>query len=513
MMSNPTPVRRSPRKIYDPSFLSAQIDDQSEARATYKSNNPLDSSNDGTQQDGDADGNFELLAGQETNRFHPMFKNKNDALVPEDERTEEGSTTCEKVPTDNHVAVSGYGQDLNEMNSFDTSFVAAYIDNQFNENEAGEETNDGESGIPALDEEEGTPHKESLSQSTASDSSESQDWFDSPKTTTAVGIGEHLRPHFANGFVDNNVKDVCLDEEWSEVRRNFAEIDRSHLLVHEDNGFRGSKKFRVAMTIVGIMILAMTLSFMIIQLKANSVQVPSSPVLPPPPAALSSLCNGSILFQNNTNQSACEEACQAADCCSYPATLDLSCLAGNEETCMTYQNDCGNLLAPAGSQAWQNVTSTIPPAPANLDAVCSASTVVAANGIRQCSTYCQPAECCWEQGVTPCTSNEVCAAYSPCLHLGAVDTLSPNISALLHSVCSNQSLSSVGGYESCKVACQPAQCCFNSNVTNSMSGIGCPLQTMNQTWCHQYASCGAFFDAAASSISPSSSSGSTQHHD
>ena len=329
-------------------------------------------------------------------------------------------------------------------------------------------------------------------------------------TTSAEGKVDALSPPDTFHGNSSGVCDIPLeDDERVNTDDRFSEIDRSKFS-QDDNAFRTPKYCRILLILLGAAVFIMTLVMVIVKNKQakSALTAPTASassqmvVLPPPPAALTTTCARSDISTSQVMYQACEQLCQPADCCNYPATMDLSCLAGNEQTCLTYHQDCGNLLAPAVSSsisAGNNSSgTTIPPAPSNLETICSATSVTTANGLSACSKYCMQAYCCWQTGVVPCTNNTVCAAYSPCLHLRAIEALSSNVTNHVSQVCSNASLATLSGRTSCVSACQTGQCCFQLTHSGSGSGGGmhqnnCPLPSMNETFCAQFEACQALY--------------------
>uniref|UniRef100_A0A7S1UNS1 Uncharacterized protein n=1 Tax=Grammatophora oceanica TaxID=210454 RepID=A0A7S1UNS1_9STRA len=209
----------------------------------------------------------------------------------------------------------------------------------------------------------------------------------------------------------------------------------------------------------------------------------------PPPANLESTC--SVLMAGNGNDTsvaadaddaallACRELCEPAECCHFPSSFSLSCLLGNEESCMTYHASCQVIedfgsgkatpMEPAGGE--------LPPAPTYLSDICSPASLLTIDGFGECQAECDRATCCWEGGCPEL--KDACAPYASCLHLGATDHIHEDVAPHLTSSCAD--LSTLEGRTSCRTACQTALCCFDTE-----SG-SCPHT--DDDFCTQYEVC------------------------
>lgn len=294
---------------------------------------------------------------------------------------------------------------------------------------------------------------------------------------------------------------VYRDDPYSPTNANHKRSMSSELhLDLTESQRRSSRWSKLALGILAVVILLVAA----VALHRNKHAAPASSStnpevltalapLPPPPQNLSSLCAFSAIQDNHmvtdvaNNEGlylSCLQACEVADCCDYPPELELSCLQGNEEVCMAYHKDCGNLLATAVQS-----NTTIKPAPPEVADFCSPSSLATNVGIRSCARYCLPVECCWEQGVASCTSNPNCAGYSPCLHLRASDEAVMSIEEIVAEKCASNMLQNTSGIIECQAACEPAKCCYDTTI--------CP-EKLDTSFCGAYDGCVVLYDGTVS---------------
>jgi hypothetical protein len=108
-----------------------------------------------------------------------------------------------------------------------------------------------------------------------------------------------------------------------------------------------------------------------------------------------------------TQQGACEDVCEPAECCWDP---DASCLESNFFTCLQYGR-CEKLELPPPGQA---VTSPTVPDGKSIDNLCSTFNF----GVdpTACQSACADGDCCSASGATNCFDEDPlgCLEYSPC---------------------------------------------------------------------------------------------------
>jgi hypothetical protein len=204
---------------------------------------------------------------------------------------------------------------------------------------------------------------------------------------------------------------------------------------------------------------------------ANSILAPT--VFHPPPADLATTCSLAVINASAENRLKCQEICGSADCCSFPANLDLSCLAGHEDGCQVYHASCGIL----DSSAPLDTAKYVPPAPKNMDAICAVDKLNSASGLRACADYCLPQKCCYDTVGISCRTNANCMGYAACQNLDALDNIHHQITLEVDAKCSNPAFANA-----CKDACQTSACCFVPNLQ-------CQYKENIQTFCSQYQSC------------------------
>jgi hypothetical protein len=130
----------------------------------------------------------------------------------------------------------------------------------------------------------------------------------------------------------------------------------------------------------------------------------SSAALAKPPDSIASVCTTS--YMKSYTDTNCNNACAAAQCCDYPTTLDLSCLKGNEETCLSYHASCVILTLPNHTDSKPTGKIKIPKTPRDFEKVCSANSLNSPASLLKCATICERAKCCYETGVSSCLATQ-----------------------------------------------------------------------------------------------------------
>jgi len=169
-----------------------------------------------------------------------------------------------------------------------------------------------------------------------------------------------------------------------------------------------------------------------------------------------------------------------------------------------------------------NLTSLVPA----LDAVCDAENIDNPEVVRECEEACAPALCCVAQGDIDCSVSDpsLCRAFSACNPFWEMDGFHPKfieekkevntsekvefveevvtnkfgdpvetvdvpmISSAnsnskltaISSVCSNDAIQSLNGYNECVILCNPALCCI---------GLGEDCSISKQGWCAEHDIC------------------------
>ena len=233
---------------------------------------------------------------------------------------------------------------------------------------------------------------------------------------------------------------------------------------------------------------------------AKSQPTRSSVYLVPPPQDLADKCNNqNVLTEKGFYE--CEQLCEAADCCNYPSTLALSCLAGNDDQCLKYHEHC--IVLQLDQEALVNPPkppSNLPEAPREIKSKCNIESLRTVPGFEGCVNDCMQAECCWKKGddtIQPCTSLDVCEGYAPCLTMDVTDHVDANIENEIEQKCADVQLTTEVGRNQCIFACSHAACCFDPGAT-------CPHEDGH--FCTQYEACHKIYDSNGQVIQEGSAS-------
>lgn len=209
--------------------------------------------------------------------------------------------------------------------------------------------------------------------------------------------------------------------------------------------------------------------------------------LRPPPPDLSTKCtHKNVLSEKGFYE--CEQLCEAADCCNYPTTLALSCLAGHDNECLEYHEHCNVLQLDSGAlQDPPKPAQNVPQAPKDIDNKCNIESLRTVPGFEGCVNDCMQAECCWKKdgSVHSCTSLAACSGYSSCLTMDVTDHVHMDINKEISEKCSDDKMASEVGRNQCIFACSHAACCFDP-------GTMCPHE--DARFCSQYGPCQKVFD-------------------
>lgn len=239
------------------------------------------------------------------------------------------------------------------------------------------------------------------------------------------------------------------DEHFVDEGENFGVVT-----VHERRRMTPRNKVIIATILVGLVI---ALAVVFSGGKDSGSASTGSPkvALQEPPRDLDARCSPKALTDNGKEP--CLVDCERAECCDFPANLPLSCLEGNQPKCLVYHAACSHLNADSYDES--TIPSSVPPAPSNLQELCTSSSLKTVDGFTGCHEACKHAECCYEEGVGTCTHDE-CTGYAPCLTLAATDHVHEDIPALVDQVCASDRLVSMEGRAECRQACSHALCCF-----------------------------------------------------
>jgi len=181
------------------------------------------------------------------------------------------------------------------------------------------------------------------------------------------------------------------------------------------------------------------------------------------------------ICSNDENLHECYFLCSPYLCCFYDTYHPLVCHA--EEVCAKYSH-CSKLFnaSTLSEPLLTKISSDDGIFPA--DEICSID-FLSDYGVSSCQSMCEKYMCCFTTK-NSCTANEDCPTYQACAILIDEQFLVSKNNGVLnfnfHSICSVDSLGTVGGHRACESICKPFECC----------GTGeCP----SIEFCHNYDAC------------------------
>lgn len=287
----------------------------------------------------------------------------------------------------------------------------------------------------------------------------------------------------AGDAVTHNSSSTIIFQEQQEILD--PRLHKIQSVRREKENSKCRRNFLVTLLLIGLVAIIVTVSVVIAKnnqkaadeaAAANKNKATSPRVyLEPTPAGLIQACK-----QQSVQ---CEEGCEKSECCDLPSNFELSCLKGNEATCLNYHTACHVLHQPDGVGT---VETPVEVAPTNLAITCSINNLLTDSGIRKCSKLCKPHHCCYEAGVPSCTKHPNCLGYAPCLNLRAAKTMHSAIVDQIEFECQrNKIVSSRIGRLECKNTCKLGACCFVGNKK-------CRKKPSN--YCEQYQGCKILHD-------------------
>ena len=127
----------------------------------------------------------------------------------------------------------------------------------------------------------------------------------------------------------------------------------------------------------------------------------------------------------------------------------------------------------------------VPPAPSNLDSLCSFELVRSTSGYIECNSSCEAGSCCspsstekfldfglassstgnFPKQPKSCASThpDVCAGYEPCDNLKSLKDVHGTPVDLVNSKCTGNQMKKDQDMIDCENACQPRSCCFTDS--------------------------------------------------
>ena len=288
-----------------------------------------------------------------------------------------------------------------------------------------------------------------------------------------------------DGFGDDD--DVYLDNHRNNAAHEIESSDPKDAI--PDNLLRNCILTCSCIFILsGLIVLGIKIGQISDEDAAKTQPARSSAALVPPPLDLGDKCsNKNVLSEKGFYQ--CEQVCEAADCCNYPTTLALSCLAGHDDECFQYHQHCNVLKLDEESLVEPPKPPTdIPEAPQEIKNKCNIESLRTVPGFEGCVNDCMRAECCWKKdgSVHPCTELDICQGYSPCLTMDVTDHVDYSIEKEIQQKCSDVQLTTEVGRNQCIFACSHAACCFDPDAQ-------CPHEDGH--FCTQYEPCNKIYDA------------------
>jgi hypothetical protein len=140
---------------------------------------------------------------------------------------------------------------------------------------------------------------------------------------------------------------------------------------------------------------------------------------------------------------------------------------------------CAGLYTAAGDD---DLHVMVPPAPADLDLMCSFDSIKFASGYSECTSSCQAGLCCFksptidfsDSGLASsgfidlpaqkksCSTTHIalCNEYHACDNLKGLDDVHGSPIDLVNSKCALSKMNTEQGIDECETACQPRSCCF-----------------------------------------------------
>ena len=111
----------------------------------------------------------------------------------------------------------------------------------------------------------------------------------------------------------------------------------------------------------------------------------------------------------------------------------------------------------------------VPPAPININEICSLDSIKFASGYIECRAACQAGGCCSSiyssERQKSCSSThiDVCAKYEPCNILEKHKDNHGTPADLANLKCTPTLMMTKAGVVDCENACQPRSCCFTDS--------------------------------------------------
>lgn len=230
----------------------------------------------------------------------------------------------------------------------------------------------------------------------------------------------------------------------------------------DEGGWRNSNCCIISM-IVLCLIVAVILSVVMVKVFQNQDEDNQAP--PPtmaPTTAAEAASPGLGMFKSpqseieetactssTADSDQCRQACAGFECCD--PTLAKQCFHYNEQGCLNYKR-CHVTTSGVG------VPSAL------LESVCSPDNI--ASDRTECERVCSLVACCWQSEVTCYDNFYMCLDYSFCQNL-RTNVRVPAATFDVAQYCDPTQTGSLSQSTACDEACQPAECCWSGDSTES----------------------------------------------
>ena len=151
----------------------------------------------------------------------------------------------------------------------------------------------------------------------------------------------------------------------------------------------------------------------------------------------------------------------------------------------------------------------VPPAPKNINEICSFNSIRFASGYIECRAACQAGGCCSSDPSSSDSSNtskdssgishlaetpksclsthiDVCAEYEPCDALERLQDIHGTPIDLVNSKCTKALMMTSLGIDDCENACQSRSCCFADSKKRNCYDDNkvCTIHMIEECFCH-----------------------------
>jgi hypothetical protein len=294
-----------------------------------------------------------------------------------------------------------------------------------------------------------------------------------PKTKSASRKPRNEETRPLDDDVDDNVSDVSEDPidnyQYDPEADEEGEIDDEPRFKYSTaelaDSSRNTTCCLVTMCILCI-IVAIAVSIIMVKIPAKKAEenANSTPApVPPMPTSDSATSTAgadsftsskeSVNLNCNTAGGTCSQTCIDFNCCDPMMNEMASCFFGNRQGCLNYARchiESSGIEKPSD----------------NINAVCSGFAVD--NNPAECENVCNSVKCCYESD-SSCKDNNfyTCIDYVMCQNLRD-DLQVPHPIDTLETLCSDALVGSLSQGDKCGVACEPAECCWDTSSNNCL---------------------------------------------